>query len=204
MTKITREYYPITEAARIAACSVPDLVNLAAKGDIRFIVLTAGLLAQQVIEKNIAQTYEYIKDKFCYVRQDSVAIFEANHSNDSLYIEVVHTDADLENGWRLHESSWIPMTNESLYMLTVDINALMDDSIPNDDSGYKPRCNGYKERDVFAIKLIEKDPNLLTMRSGQIKTILEQQSTLFISGYEGWWRDNPIFPKSKAGRPKRS
>lgn len=138
MAKIEREYYSINEASEIICCSVADLVHLAARGDIRFVVLTSGLPAQQIKQKiiNRTQRFEAISDKFCYVRQDSIAIFEANHSSTPLSIEVVHSDDGLENGWLLHESSAIPMTHESLYMLTADINALLSDH-PETESKYK-------------------------------------------------------------------
>ena len=128
MAKIEREYYSINEASEIICCSVADLVHLATKGEVKFIVLTSGLQAQRIRQNIIEekQPYEYIEDKFCYVSQDNVAVFEANHSNDDLYITWVYTDDDLEHGWGLHPSSLIPATNDSLYMLTTDIDVLMD------------------------------------------------------------------------------
>lgn len=128
MAKIEREYYSINEASEIICCSVADLVHLATKGKVKFIVLTSGLPAQRIRQNIIEekQPYEYINEKFCYVSQDNVAVFEANHSNDDLYITWVYTDDDLEHGWGLHASSVIPMTHESLYMLTADIDVLMD------------------------------------------------------------------------------
>ena len=128
MAKIEREYYSINEASEIIGCSVADLVHLAARGDIRFVVLTSGLPAQQIKQKiiNRTQRFEAISDKFCYVSQDNVAEYEANHSNDYLKISWVYTDDDLENGWGLREDYSILMTNDSLYMLTADIDVLMD------------------------------------------------------------------------------
>ena len=64
----------------------------------------------------------------------------------------------------------------------------------------KPREGGYKERDEFAIKRVKDTPELLRMRPLAIKTKLQAASNLFTSGYDSWWRDNPIFPKGKAGR----
>ena len=135
MAKIEREYYSINEASEIICCSVADLVHLATKGEVKFIVLTSGLPAQRIRQNIIEekQPYEYINEKFCYVSQDNVAVFEANHSNDDLYITWVYTDDDLEHGWGLHASSVIPMTHESLYMLTADINALLSDHPEIDD-----------------------------------------------------------------------
>jgi hypothetical protein len=76
-------------------------------------------------------------------------------------------------------------------------------SIQNDDeinSKFLPRRGGYKERDDYAVKLVKIRPELLEMRSGKIKTELQKISNLFTSGYDSWWRHNPIFPKSKPGR----
>lgn len=64
----------------------------------------------------------------------------------------------------------------------------------------KPRMGGYKERDDFAIKLVESRPGLLGMRPGKIKTELQQASNLFTSGYTDWWRNNTIFKKGTPGR----
>ena len=128
MAKIEREYYSINEASEIICCSVADLVHLAARGDIRFVVLTSGLPAQRIRQNIIEekQPYEYIEDKFCYVSQDNVAEYEANHSSDDLKISWVYPDDDLENGWGLHKNYVILMTNDSLYMLTADINFLTE------------------------------------------------------------------------------
>jgi hypothetical protein len=140
--KIKREFYSLTEAAEIICCSVADLIHLAARGDIRFIVLTSGLPALRIKQKIINRTmpFEAISDKFCYVRQDSIAIFEADHSSDLLYVGVVHTDEGLENGWLLDDSSAIPMAHESLYMLTTDINALRNDQ-PATEGAEKQQVN---------------------------------------------------------------
>ncbi len=64
----------------------------------------------------------------------------------------------------------------------------------------KPREGGYKKRDIFAIKLVKVRPELLTMRAGAIKAELQKASNIFTSGIDDWWRNNPIFPKSEAGR----
>jgi hypothetical protein len=138
MAKIEREYYSINEASEIICCSVADLVHLATKGEVKFIVLTSGLQAQRIRQNIIEekQPYEYINEKFCYVSQDNVAEYEANHSNDYLKISWVYPDDDLENGWGLHPSLLIPATNDSLYMLTADINALLNDP-PETESKYK-------------------------------------------------------------------
>ena len=75
--------------------------------------------------------------------------------------------------------------------------------VPDADAGScatKPREGGYKERDEFAIKLVNDRPELLVMRPGEIKTKLQAASKLFISGYDGWWRKNPVFDKGMPGR----
>ena len=64
-----------------------------------------------------------------------------------------------------------------------------------------PRTGGYAKRDNFVIKLIENRPELLAMRAGVVKTeLLKAAPALFVSGYDNWWRNNPIFPKSWPGR----
>ena len=65
-----------------------------------------------------------------------------------------------------------------------------------------PRNNGYYERDKNAIQQVKDRPELLKMRAGEIKKELQKTSKIFIGGYDGWWRNNPVFPKSKAGRTK--
>jgi hypothetical protein len=64
----------------------------------------------------------------------------------------------------------------------------------------KPRNNGYGKRDKEAIELVKQRPEMITMRPGVIKKELQAKSTLFLSGYNDWWRENPIFPKGKGGR----
>ena len=64
----------------------------------------------------------------------------------------------------------------------------------------KPREGGYKLRDEFAIRQVELQPKLLDKRPGDIKTNLQAASKLFASGYDAWWRKNPIFAKGAAGR----
>ena len=65
---------------------------------------------------------------------------------------------------------------------------------------YVPRAGGYKERDEFVIEQVKDRPELLTMRAGEIKKELQKTSKIFIGGYDSWWRNNPVFPKSKPGR----
>ena len=67
-------------------------------------------------------------------------------------------------------------------------------------AGTEPRIGHYKERDEFAIELVKDRPDLLEMRAGMIKAELLKASNIFTSGIDDWWRDNPIFPKSEAGR----
>jgi len=64
----------------------------------------------------------------------------------------------------------------------------------------KPREGGYNLRDDFAIQQVKDRPELLEMRAGGIKKELKKASNLFTSGYADWWRNNPIFNKSKPGR----
>lgn len=72
------------------------------------------------------------------------------------------------------------------------------------DKPIMPRTNGYAERDEIAISLVEKNQVTLSMRPHEIKAALQAESTLFLSGYDDWWRNNPIFPKGKPGRnPKK-
>lgn len=75
--------------------------------------------------------------------------------------------------------------------------------IDNDETNkdLTPREGGYKKRDIFAISLVSKQPNLLNMRKKQIKIfLLNQNSKLFTAGFNDWWREQPIFPKGKPGR----
>ncbi|MEY3761056.1 MAG: hypothetical protein RIR39_2547 [Pseudomonadota bacterium] len=176
MAKIEREYYSINEASKIICCSVADLVHLATKGEVKFIVLTSGLPAQRIRQNIIEekQPYEFINDKFCYVSQDNVAVFEANHSNDDLYITWVYTDDDLEHGWGLHSSSLIPATNDSLYMLTADINALLNDP---------PETEGAEKQQV--INKIGKEsknrPKIFEKRLAVLKKWLKDDLKLILS-----------------------
>ncbi|MEI6068488.1 MAG: hypothetical protein WCP96_14185 [Methylococcaceae bacterium] len=68
----------------------------------------------------------------------------------------------------------------------------------------KPRDGGYKLRDEFAIEQVKDWPELLEMRAGMIKVELQNASNLFTSGYDEWWRKNPVFNKSKPGRNPKS
>lgn len=64
----------------------------------------------------------------------------------------------------------------------------------------KPREGRYKPRDEFAIQQVKDRPELLEMRAGMIETELKEASNLFTSGYDSWWRKNPVFNKSEPGR----
>ncbi|MEI6267594.1 MAG: hypothetical protein WCP01_01845 [Methylococcaceae bacterium] len=77
-------------------------------------------------------------------------------------------------------------------------------TIVNQDSKnqpFKPREGRYKERDEAAIKLVEEMPTLLAMRPQSVQAKLQEaKPKLFTNGYDNWWRKNPVFPKSTAGR----
>lgn len=127
MLKISREYYSLTDTALKVGCPVTDLIHLASKGDIKLIVLTLGLPALRIKNKIIdyTQRYESITQKYCYIRQDNMALLEANHNQDSLSITVVHPSQDVTEGWLIDDRFAIPMCHDSLYMLTTDIEGLI-------------------------------------------------------------------------------
>ena len=69
------------------------------------------------------------------------------------------------------------------------------------NSKINAREGGYKERDEFVIELIKDRPELLVMRPKEIKEELQElNKSLFIAGYDGWWRKQPAFSKGMAGR----
>ncbi len=68
-----------------------------------------------------------------------------------------------------------------------------------DNETIKPRLGGYYERDKFAIGLVELMPELLAMKSRDIKKALQAKSDLFFQGYPDWWRLNPAFKKGRRG-----
>ena len=79
-----------------------------------------------------------------------------------------------------------------------DSKKQQEETVSN-EGGIKPRKGGYGDRDEVAIKIVEGRPEILEWRKKDIKKELQKHS-IFISGFESWWRKNPIFPKGKPGK----
>ena len=83
---------------------------------------------------------------------------------------------------------------------TFDRQTLTNSDTGNHAGTTEPREGHYKLRDEFAIQQVKDRPELLEMRAGGVKKELKKASNLFTSGYDGWWRKNPVFNKSDPGR----
>ncbi|MBT4146713.1 MAG: hypothetical protein HOE45_07550 [Gammaproteobacteria bacterium] len=158
-------------------------------------------------------------DRYCTeINEEDREYFELPLKKRGLEIRKREYELIKESLLTDRQASKLALINKELEVITRQLECLRmgdvgnskglieaDNQQVNVDSGafdgtFKPRQDGYKVRDVLAIKLVEDNPKLLQMRPGEIKPRLEAASNLFLSGYQDWWRKNPIFKKGTPGR----
>ena len=144
----------------------------------------------------------------------SIALIKAAIDKEIIHKHYEETDYMASDNPRVNASDFALLLKEigaepsesikAWYESTLPQTEAVGDAETGNHAGTEPspRNNGYYERDKNAIQQVKDRPELLKMRAGAIKEELQKASNLFTSGIEDWWRDNPIFPKSKAGRTK--
>ncbi|MEI6334295.1 MAG: hypothetical protein WCS87_07025 [Methylococcaceae bacterium] len=222
---VTPDYYPLKKAAEILNCSEDDLIHLGANGRLDIAVLVGGLA---IVKKTVIgiggaevsvsfggfpghlATIEHgcIKSHEAGLpARATLVIYYDREEGNSTVLTIV--DPTEENG-DLMRSGDLMMKDARLVIRHADLIRLQGEEPETEalrigtgnhaGTEPKPRDGGYKLRDEFAIEQVKDKPELLEMRAGMIKVELQKASNLFTSGYDEWWRKNPVFNKSEPGR----
>jgi hypothetical protein len=113
---------------------IKDLIYLAAKGEVRFIVLIPSDLQGMEYDNNgreLSRDWKKIKDSYCLVPQDTVKRYEAVYAvHGSIYLDKIIRPNDSGGYWGLstnqYESVRIIMTPQTLHIFTKDVNHYRD------------------------------------------------------------------------------
>jgi len=119
-----RDYYTLNESAQMMGLTVDDLISLGINEKLKIIVLVknkAGHLLDSHL--NTILPYTVISDRYFYVRKESLEVYESEKTLGKVpMLDHGKKSDNSGNHWKLlFEDEYIPLTENSLFILSDDI-----------------------------------------------------------------------------------